>query len=222
MGVDSFPPLAAAIETIPCPTVAHSLLGRAVNVHVATCVLKAIEGMGHLPRQVRYASLCSGIDTFAVALATVRPGAFRYHYSAEMRSEARSVLEGAWGPAASYSLVSELEAVPDAELGVDLMVITPDCVRFSRRRHTATIEERAWDMQSGAADVEAVLGPVQRRVAAVVVIENVAEIDAIGVISTVLHTRMCGYKWYCQILSPLTHAGKPCERVRAFWVGVRQ
>ena len=220
MGLDVHPPLAAALEEVSSPTVAGSLIGKGIHAGAATCVLQAIDSLGLLPPAVNYASVCSGVDCFAAAIAALRPDAFHYRYAAERDTAARKVLARAWGipPECMHKEAAELDTANHASVG--LAVISPDCVRFSRRRHEASVESHAESLSEGAAEVYAVLGIVRRRAAAVVVLENVAERDAIAIITSCLH-RAGGYKWRMQIVSPHRHAGKPCERERAFWVGVR-
>ena len=61
-------------------------------------------------------------------------------------------------------------------------------------------------------------GVVEPRRAAVVVLENVAQPDPVAIVLTIL-TRLGGYKWSFQALSPRVHAGVPCERERGFFLG---
>ena len=218
MGLSICPRLMNALDTVPCPTVAVSMLGAGIHATVALLLLRLMRMEGLLPAYVRYASVCSGIDCFAAALDFLTEGKFSYEFAAERETRARTVLQRAWGleprPPSMYTEAAELEQADLPPL--DLCCITPSCLRLSRRRH----ERDAMLVAQGILDAAEVCAVVRRRAAAVVVVENVAEPDAIAGISLLLKD-IGGYTWRMQILSPLKHGGEPVERVRAIWLGVR-
>ena len=162
---------------------------------------------------MRYGSACSGIDAFAAAVKRVRT--LEYVHAAERDARAIDVLLAAHGPSTIYHNaggISAAEAPP-----VDLYVLTPDCVAFSRRRH----DRDAAVVAGGALEVHAVLGFVRAKRARVVVLENVDEADGVGAIDTTL-SAIAGYEWHSQRLCPHEHFGEPVRRARRFWVGVRE
>ena len=77
--------LYGALQRIPCPTTAVTLLGRGLHVDVASLILGWLDARRLLPTTVRYASACSGIDMFAAAVA--RRGPMRHTHAAEWMHE---------------------------------------------------------------------------------------------------------------------------------------
>ena len=197
------------------PASAVQLLGRAIHAGVAHALLQTLDRDGLLPANLTYASACSGIDTFAEAVDMIRPGAWVYSHAAESEAAQRAVFTSAWG-------LSEEDIFHDAQHAgqgalVDLYAVSPDCANFSRRNHSRDVGAIA----DGATDASAVLAFVKERRAAVVVIENVDEVDGVAAITTVL-LGIGGYTWREQKLNPGEHAGAPVARERHFWVGVRE
>ena len=207
-------PLTVALCAMSRPANAVQMLGRAIHAGVAMALLRKLDGDGLLPARLRYASACSNIDTFAEAVDVLRGSAWEYMHAAECDAAPRAVLAKAWGLAES-AIYHDAAATTDAA-EVDLYVISPDCANFSRRNHGRD----AGTVAAGAIDAESVLAFVRARRAAVVVLENVDELDGIAAITTVL-VAIDGYSWMEQTLSAREHAGAPVLRVRHFWVGLR-
>ena len=102
--------------------------------------------------------------------------------------------------------------------GVHLYVVSPSCKPFSRRNHKRSLE----GMSDGFVDIAQQLAFVAGGHANVVVIENVDEPDAAFAIRSVLRASCQHYSWREQALGAVEHAGVPHERMRRFWVGVRE
>ena len=124
-------------------------------------------------------------------------------------------LQAAWGleAASVYYDAGGTDAL--SERAVDLLVLSPECNKFSRRRHGRDNEM----VTAGAIDAERALRAVAAGLARVVVVENVDEPDGVAAISTVLQ-RARSYEWYSQTLDPHVHAACPVTRTRRYWVGV--
>ena len=186
-------------------------------MEVAALLVRWLTEHGHLPAAgaaIRYASSCSGIDAFAAAAA--RLYSLEYMHAAEWDAAARRVLSDAWALPSDAIMLDARSPDAAAAAEVDLYVLTPDCVNFSKRRHGRD----AAVVADGGVDVASVLGFVRMRRARVVIVENVDDADGVGVIDTALHA-LGGYAWVSQRLCPLEHAGQPVRRERRFWVGVR-
>ena len=219
-GIRDSSPLAAALERVPSPTNAIKWLGKAIHAGVATRLLQHLRSLDILPGHITYGSACSGIDTFAAAVDVVWPGAWEYRHAAEIDAGPRGVLAEAWGlrglkPDMLFQDATSAQAA--SAPCVDLFVVSPDCHRFSKRRHGRDAD----DIAEGAAEAAECLPYVMAGRARVVVIENVDDPDARAVLGTVL-TSAPSYVWRSQILSPVEHAGVPVARSRAFFVGVQR
>ena len=204
------------LELCECarPASAVQMLGRAIHAGVALALLRTLDRGGLLPPRVRYASACSGIDTFAEAVDVLRPGAWEYVHAAECDAAPRGVLARAWGLGPDDIYMDAADTAGAAQ--VDLYIISPDCSKFSRRFHGRDVET----VVDGAVDTERVLAFVRARRAEIVVVENVAESDGVSAITTIL-AGIEGYTWMKQTLSAREHAGAPVTREREFWVGLR-
>ena len=213
-GLRDTSPLTIALGECARPASAVQMLGRAIHAGVALALLRTLDRSGLLPPRVRYASACSGIDTFAEAVDVLRPGAWEYVHAAECDAAPRGVLARAWGLSPS-EIYADAADTADAD-EVDLYMVSPDCSKFSRRFHGRDVDTVA----DGAVDTQRVLAFVQARRAELVVVENVAESDGVSAITTIL-TGIGGYTWMKQTLSAREHAGAPVTREREFWVGIR-
>ena len=72
LGVPSWHPVGVELQCLP-DAVAGEIIGQAISVHAATAVWLRLRQLMDLPLHFTYGSLCSGIDTFALALQPVRP-----------------------------------------------------------------------------------------------------------------------------------------------------
>ena len=218
MGLDDASPLALALRDtrVVGPTTAVALAGKGIHASVATIIVAWLDARGLLPTQLTYASACSGVDFFAEAVRCARPHGFSYAYASEPDSAARAVLRVAWGLDGERIYMDAGSAEALSERVVDLLVISPECNKFSRRRHGRDAALTA----AGAVDAEHVLQPVRRQLARVVVVENVDEADGVAAITTVLQ-RAGAYMWFTQALDPQVHAACPVARARRYWVGIQ-
>jgi hypothetical protein len=217
VGLRDESPLTLALCGCARPASAVQMLGRAIHAGVALALLRTLDRSGLLPPRVRYASACSGIDTFAEAVDVLRPGTWEYVHAPRgrmRRTAPRGVLERAWGLSPDDIYVDAADTAGAAE--VDLYMISPDCSKFSRRFHGRVADT----VVDGAVDTSRVLAFVRACRAEVVVVENVAESDGVSAITTIL-TDIKDYTWMKQTLSAREHAGAPVTRAREFWVGVR-
>lgn len=132
-GIGDTSPLSLALQRVPCPTNAVTMLGKSIHAGVATAILRHLDTLGFLPDKVDYASACSGIDTFATAMDSIRPGAWNYLHVAEKDKRPRAVLRDAWGLAetAIHHDATSPQAAGAARTHV--YVVSPECKKFSRR-----------------------------------------------------------------------------------------
>jgi hypothetical protein len=217
-GIRDASPLAIALEGVASPTNAVKWLGKSIHAGVATRLLQHLKCMGLLPGHITYGSACSGVDTFAAAVDMVWPDAWQYAHAAEIDPGPRAVLAEAWGPRGLqadmlFHDATSAEAA-DAPI-VDLFLVSPDCHRFSKRRHGRDAE----DIAEGAEEAAECLPFVMKGRARVVVVENVDDRDARAVLGTLLSDAPSDV-WRSQVLNPVEHAGVPIARSRAFFVGV--
>ena len=213
-GIEDCSPLSEALQLVPCPTNAVLMLGKAIHATVALEILRHIDLLGLLPEHVNYASACSGVDTFASTMDTLRPGAWSYLHAAEKEKAPREVLKRAWG--LSDDAIYHDAASPHAAQAerTHIYMISPECNAFSRRRHGRD----ATTMAHGAAGAAAVMPYLMAARADIVVVENVDEPDAVAAITTILHGATA-YGWRSQRLDP-TDFGLPVSRSRRYFVGV--
>jgi len=170
---------------------------------------------------VRYASVCSGVDTFAHGFERVaeRLGfAWRYVHAAEGAEPQRRVLAAAWahkGLVAAAISPDARSAGASAAPPVDICIWSPPCSPFSRRSHKRCDGAVA----SGAAAASAMLGFVAAGRPAVVVAESVDEPDSVEDVTVVLSS-LAGYSWYSCRLGAAEYGDGAMTRVRRIWVGV--
>ena len=161
-------PLTLALCGCARPASAVQMLGRAIHAGVALALLRTLDRSGLLPPRVRYASACSGIDTFAEAMDVLRPGTWEYVHAAEMCDAAPwGVLERAWGLYSPDDIYADAADTAGAA-EVDMYMISPDCSKFSRRFHGRDADT----VVDGAVDTSRVLAFVRACRAEVVVVEN--------------------------------------------------
>ena len=137
-GIRDASPLAIALEGVASPTNAVKWLGKSIHAGVATRLLQHLKCMGLLPGHITYGSACSGVDTFAAAVDMVWPDAWQYAHAAEIDPGPRAVLAEAWGPRGLQAdmLFHDATSAEAADAPVvDLFLVSPDCHRFSKRRH---------------------------------------------------------------------------------------
>jgi len=212
-------------------------LGRSVHVIAAAAalgpLLTHVAGAG--VRAMRYGSAFSGVDTVAAAiecLPGIRVGddaaqsamagmSWEYVFAAESgaaQSALREALVEAWG---CNGLVSERvyhdarRLVEDGAPPVDLLSVTPECVAFSRRNHSKSVEAQA----AALVAVHDTFQYVRRHRPLAVLVENVDEREAVDAISAVVGA-VEGYRWERIVICP-TMLGWPVHRRRSFWRGYR-
>ena len=209
-------PLMSALCESPCPASAVAVAGRAIHAGVARLILTKLRSDAVLPTVITYGSACSGADFFAEAVDALWGRQWAYLHAAEKDPVPRRILASAWGlqdDSIFMDAASEEAASADE---VDLFVLSPDCVDFSRRRHARSDEVVA----SGAASAASQMGFIRRGRAKVVVVENVDEPDGVGALTDLL-CEISSYSWSSQAIDSLLHAGVPVRRSRRFWVGIR-
>ena len=111
-----------------------------------------------------------------------------YVHAAECDAAPRGVLTRAWGIGPSDVYTDAADTAGAAE--VDLYIISPDCLKFSRHFHGRDAEM----VVDGAVDTSRVLAFVRACHTELVVVENVAESDGVSAITTIL-TGITGYTW---------------------------
>lgn len=215
-GIRENSPLMEALCGSPYPASAVAVAGKAIHAGVARLILSKLHTEGMLPAFIRYGSSCSGADFFAEAVDSLWDGQWAYLHAAERDPVPRRILASAWGLHEEFIFLDAASEEAASAEEVDLYVLSPDCVDFSRRRHARSNEVVA----SGAVNAASQLSFVQRGKAKVVVIENVDEPDGVGALTDLICEISC-YTWRSQALDSLLHAGVPVRRSRRFWVGVR-
>ena len=224
------PPLWAALA--PAGGLTPSQAGRALGngVHGATArfmlrrLLQGGEAAGggtwDAPGGVSYGSAYSGIDTVAAAMDDIFGEAgWTYEFAAESGEKLRKALHAAWGLRGLrwhriHADVGELAG----EVYVDVFVITPECVNFSGRNRTASLEKQAESLRETSVALEY----VRRRRPRFVLVENVDEPSVVTPLSAVLgDMRALGYVVERVPFCPRVHAGETASRWRSVWLLVR-
>lgn len=203
-----------ATETLT-PTQAVTCLGRAVHVGVAIALLDPWVGSVLPKRGLRYASLYSGIDTFAAAVDELAQD-WEYVFACEKDDACRRTLHEAWGARG----LSDRSIYYDAESDevcraapVDLLSVTPDCEEFSPRNHSRSYA----DQQEALRGLWRGLGYVRLAQPKVVIVENVADVSAVEAITGVLR-RLPGYAVARRVVDPYADLMIPVSRTRCYWV----
>ena len=204
--------LLSACEKVAC-------LGRSMHVGDAKRALRVLQARVALPTPLRYASLCSGLDTWATALdALLGPAAWSYVAAAETRSRVATFLADAYAPrgllperiapdAAEYSTVA---ALPPA----DLVCAGLPCEGFSRRNHARSDASLA----SAARAISALCTYVRVHAPLAFVVENLDEIDARAEMTAAL-MGLRAYAWDSFPVDAADHG--PMARRRRVWIGRR-
>lgn len=214
------------------------MLGAAIDIDVATLVAEAALKKAGMLEQARnegltYADVCSGVGTLAAAIERITRGRMQYAFAAEKDGAKRRVLEKAWE---GYGLKShihrdakDIEAITGEQVSVDVFGATPDCGRWSRLATRSGNERRRQRAREAARDMKTWIAYAIARQPAIVIIESVSELQKDGkerehgeVIEENLQRHLPTYQWYKQVVGARKHAGKPMDRERAFWVGVRR
>ena len=193
-------------------------MGRAVYPICCENVLRQALQATTLPSPVYYASACSGIDLFPVALDHVLgPEAWLYVHASEIRPRVADALAYAYAPRGltSAAIVEDAtsEAAGEWAPPADIWVCTPPCEAFSRRNH-ARSDSRSL---ATATAFDAMLDYPRHHRPRVIVVENVAEIDAHSVISAGLAS-LPGYTFLPPQQLDAAQYG-PMARARRYWVG---
>ena len=180
----------------------------------------------------KYGSLFSGLDLSAVALETLVSGPpdgcpsrclsgydFEYVLAAERDSDLRSILGVTW----RHRGLTDSHIYEDARLlaqngapWVDLVVISPECSEFSRRKRDKKRKLQACSLQdtSDALDYVRLMRP------RAVVIENVDEPSLILFVDDLVGG-IDGYRWERVVIDPAVHSQWPMHRRRCYWIGMR-
>ena len=212
-------PLWRAVAALPDSAArrVNMAIGGAVHALDARRVLRQLLAHTQLPSPCRYASACSGIDTFAAALDS-ELGADGWRYVAASESDARTaaLLVSAYGPrgltTASVARDAADAAAALAAPPADLWVLTPPCQPFSRRNHSRSEAQ----LVAAAAELDAMLAYARAHAPRAIVVENVDEPDARSMISARLLS-LRGYTWERVRLDARDHG--LMARARCFWIG---
>lgn len=195
-------------------------MGRALHPRDAERALRVLLQYTHIPVAPRYASACSGIDLFAVAMDQVMGvRGWRYVAAAERDSSVVSALVHAWAPRGlrRHAVMADARDQRTAEDApyADVWFCSPPCEAFSRRNHS-----RSDDVSEEAArDLDAMLSYPRYHRPRGVIVENVDEVDACAVIAAALRS-LHGYRWVSVSMDARDHG--PMARRRRFWIGWRE
>jgi hypothetical protein len=214
-------PLGRSVATRPNAEAKHiaSAIGRAIHAGDAARVLARLRSRASFPPVVRYATACSGIDTFAAAM-DVAFGTTGWRYVAASESDAASAKllamtysDRGLTPGAITRDARDAEAAAAAPPS-DVWVFTPPCNAFSRRNHRRSERQ----LLEAAASIDAMLAYPRAQSPSAIVVENVDEADARSLVSSRLLS-LPGYKWEYTRLE--ARDSGPMARARCFWMGWR-
>jgi hypothetical protein len=199
-----------------------SALGRAVHVDCVEQALCIIDEWGGLPERLRYASSCSGLDLFAVAVEARWHRNWRYVQAAECKvGVALTLLETYWdlGLQGSYDAPDDnilMDACDEdrAAPACDLWTWSPPCEKFSRRNHVRTAEDR---LEASRVMQQMLWYPKMVR-PSYIIVENVDEKEAMTAVTGALAC-LEGYDWK-SFRSDGVEATR-MHRPRRYWVGKR-
>ena len=212
-------PLGRSVATRPNAEAKHiaSAIGRAIHAGDAARVLARLRSRASFPPVVRYATACSGIDTFAAAM-DVAFGTTGWRYVAASESDAASAKllamtysDRGLTPGAITRDARDAEAAAAAPPS-DVWVFTPPCNAFSRRNHRRSERQ----LLEAAASIDAMLAYPRAQSPSAIVVENVDEADARSLVSSRLLS-LPGYKWEYTRLE--ARDSGPMARARCFWMG---
>ena len=167
-----------AAPVLTCNQAVESL-GRSVHVGCARAIVRMLLSQGWIAAGLRYGSMFSGIDTFAVGLEAELGEGWSYRFASECREPAQRALLAAWGARgltaeAVHGDAQSEEAICEQQVG--MLVCSPECGSGSRQNY-----DRELDTQRVAlGKVWVALGYVRRALPKVVVVENVCEPCTVG------------------------------------------
>ena len=199
-----------------------SALGRAVHVDCVEQALLIIEEWGGLPKRLRYASACSGLDLFAVAVEARWQTNWEYVQAAECKvGVALALLETYWdlGLQGSYDAPDDnilMDACVEERAApqCDLWTWSPPCEKFSRRNHERTAEDR---LEASKVMQQMLWYPKMVR-PSYIIVENVDEKEAMAAVTGALACLEL-YEWKT-FRSDGVEATR-MHRPRRYWVGKR-
>ena len=202
---------------------AVSALGRGVHGVAATAALNRLlrdqsVGEGREWRHLTYGSAYSGIDTVAAAFEDIWGPRWTYVFAAERHKKLTKALKAAWGCRGLRRVHSDAADIVK-ERYVDIFVITPECVAFSKRNRKATMERQARSLR----ETEIAFRYVRAQRPATVLVENVDEPSVVTPMSAMLgDLSQYGYDFVRMPFCPRENGGEPVKRKRSFWIGVRK
>ena len=225
------PPLWAALAPAGglTPSQAGRALGNGVHGATARFMLRRLldgsaaagDGTRGAPRRMSYGSAYSGVDTVAAAMDDVLGEAgWTYEFAAESGEKLRAALHAAWSQRGLrlHRIHADVCKLAD-EIYVDIFVITPECVNFSGRNRSASLEKQAESLRETSVALEY----VRRRRPRFVLVENVDEPSVVTPLSAVLgDMRALGYVLERVPFCPRVHAGEMASRWRSVWLLVRE
>ena len=194
-------------------------LGRGVHVGVATRLLESLVERGLLRGHVRYASMFSGFDTFAVAMERALGLRWEYVFASERDTIARGALMAAWGSrglAEGRCYTDACDRSVASEGPVDLVFYSPTCEPHSRRNHLRSCDGERVSL----GEMWASLAYVRQQRPGIVIVENVTDVSVVGPLTGML-SRLEGYTVELGVLDPRWVAKSPMARERAYWVLTR-
>ena len=194
-------------------------MGQAVYPPCCEMALRAAMQAVSLPQPARYASICSGIDLFTVALDHVLgPGGWVYVHAAECQPGVAAALATAYAPRGlTLEAVSrEARCTSDAHFAAasDILMVSSPCQAFSRRNHGRAEAGFIREEES----LGAMLHYARRHRPLIVIVENVEEAEAKSAISAALRF-LPGYALQVVPMSALSHG--IMARGRFYWVMTR-
>ena len=194
-------------------------LGRSLHVGCASRALDiALDLAPELTTMevVRYASSCSGIDAFAVAVEARLEGEMRYVHASERRPSVAKALARVYrGRGLVRSAVSkDARTIVHTQGPCEIWSFTPPCEPFSKRNHTRSDA----GLLEAAEQVRTMLWYPRLWRPRVILVENVYEHDAIILLSAMLLS-LDKYTW--TIIETEARDYTESCRHRGMWIGVR-
>ena len=188
--------------------------GRGLHSGVALRALKIGLEMVDVGPSPRYASSCSGVDFFAVAIEQLFDQGWTYTQAAEWRPSVASALTQVYGHRGlkrkmvfKDARVSEITAGPS-----EIWSFSPPCEPFSKRNHNRSEDEL---VLAGQQVAEMLWYPRLWR-PKLIFVENVDEVEAVAIITAALKS-LKGYIWKMIVTEARDYTGM-C-RARRLWIG---
>ena len=190
-------------------------LGRSIQVGCALRALRLALSRVALPDgKPRYASACSGLDLFAVAMEIIFGSDWEYVHAAECRKPVATALAQTY----AHQGLKKANTLPDAcvithSIGPsEIWTLCPPCEPFSKRNHDKSEE----GLLEAGRKLQAMLWYPRLWRPNIILVENVEEKDAIAVVTAALLS-IPGYTWIQ--FSTESRDTSDMGRARHIWVG---